>query len=473
MKRTSTPSKTKSPLREPKSTVPNDASRLKHVRVTNLFGMFNHNVPLNTVERVTIIHGPNGYGKTIILRMVEGLLTGNHAVFRKVPFDEFELTFMDGHTLALRRTVEGAGGRSGEVNLTVRLADSAGNRLHEEPLSSRADREVIQMIVERIEHYVPYVTRVGPTQWLDQRTGDRLSLEDVMEVYGDFGARNLRFSEEHPQKPKWLADLRRAVSVRLVDTQRLQTNEIENPRERPALRRTVETHASDLAKRIREVLAEYAARAQELDRTFPNRLLSRTNTPVLSPDQLREKLASLEAKRERLTKLGFLDREQAPEPAPADAVKDRADVLSIYVADMEQKLGVFDEMAAKIELLTGTINKDRFKFKNLVISREQGFCLTSDVGAPLQPGDLSSGEQHELVLLYELLFRLKRNALVLIDEPEISLHLAWQERVLSDLQGIVKLSGVDIVVATHSAEIIHNRWDLTVALQAPATPGSA
>ena len=89
-------------------------------------------------------------------------------------------------------------------------------------------------------------------------------------------------------------------------------------------------------------------------------------------------------------------------------------------------------------------------------------------GDVLAPEDLSSGEQHELVLLYELLFRLEPNALVLLDEPEISLHVAWQERVLSDLKKIVELSGVDIVVATHSPEIIRDRWDLTVGLSAPS-----
>ena len=34
---------------------------------------------------------------------------------------------------------------------------------------------------------------------------------------------------------------------------------------------------------------------------------------------------------------------------------------------------------------------------------------------------LSSGEQHELVLAYDLLFKVKEKSLVLIDEPELSL----------------------------------------------------
>ncbi|MEC4851793.1 MAG: AAA family ATPase, partial [Jaaginema sp. PMC 1079.18] len=83
----------------------------------------------------------------------------------------------------------------------------------------------------------------------------------------------------------------------------------------------------------------------------------------------------------------------------------------------------------------------------------------------LLPTELSSGEQHELVLLYELLFKVEPNSLVLIDEPELSLHVGWQVQFLKDLQEIVKLANLDILMATHSPDIIQDRWDLTVELK--------
>ena len=80
------------------------------------------------------------------------------------------------------------------------------------------------------------------------------------------------------------------------------------------------------------------------------------------------------------------------------------------------------------------------------------------------PEDLSSGEQHELILIYDLLFNVPENALVLIDEPEISLHVVWQQRFLTDLSRIAKLSSLRFIVATHSPQIIHKSWDKTVEL---------
>ena len=141
-------------------------------------------------------------------------------------------------------------------------------------------------------------------------------------------------------------------------------------------------------------------------------------------------------------------------------------VLSIWVSDVEAKLGVFDELATKIELFSNLI-KSRFQYKSMTVRRDTGFVFTTAKGDLLPPTGLSSGEQHELVLLYELLFKVKPNSLILIDEPEISLHLAWQVEVLGDLQKIVKLSDFDVVVATHSADIIGSHWDLTVELKGP------
>jgi predicted ATP-binding protein involved in virulence len=73
-----------------------------------------------------------------------------------------------------------------------------------------------------------------------------------------------------------------------------------------------------------------------------------------------------------------------------------------------------------------------------------------------------------LVLLYELLFLVSPDSLVMIDEPEISLHVAWQQEFLNDLSTIIDQTLFDALIATHSPQIIHDRWDLTVELAAGA-----
>jgi predicted ATP-binding protein involved in virulence len=63
------------------------------------------------------------------------------------------------------------------------------------------------------------------------------------------------------------------------------------------------------------------------------------------------------------------------------------------------------------------------------------------------------------------LFKVKPGTLVLIDEPELSLHVVWQTQFLDDLLKIIELQKINVIIATHSPQIINNRWDLTVDLE--------
>ncbi len=44
--------------------------RIKQISVDGLFGIFDHVIPLKMDERITVIHGLNGIGKTAILTRI-------------------------------------------------------------------------------------------------------------------------------------------------------------------------------------------------------------------------------------------------------------------------------------------------------------------------------------------------------------------------------------------------------------------
>jgi predicted ATP-binding protein involved in virulence len=180
--------------------------------------------------------------------------------------------------------------------------------------------------------------------------------------------------------------------------------------------------------------------------------------------------------RSRLVAVGLLNKDENSEfqIQPQTIDESTKNILSVYVEDVEKKLSVFNEIANKIDLLKRIINnKFAYSYKQISFDKEKGFVFTARYDPSstelktLSPADLSSGEQHELVLLYELLFKVKPGSLVLIDEPELSLHVGWQVQFLKDLQEITKLVDLDILMATHSPDIIQDRWDLTVELKRP------
>ena len=124
--------------------------------------------------------------------------------------------------------------------------------------------------------------------------------------------------------------------------------------------------------------------------------------------------------------------------------------------------GCQQPVPAEGTLLTELVNK-RFTSKTLTLDANNRLFFVDKKGSPLSPRLLSSGEQH-LFLIFCALLGSADNSLVLLDEPEISLHVAWQQKFLQDLQAIMALRPIDVLIATHSPLIIRDHWDLTVDL---------
>ena len=157
---------------------------------------------------------------------------------------------------------------------------------------------------------------------------------------------------------------------------------------------------------------------------------------------------------------------ETPVPFPTeDLAEHERKVLWAYLDDVQKKLDVFKQLLPRVELFKNIVNS-RFLYKKFKIDIEKGgFIFESNHdGSIVPPTALSSGEQHEIVLTYELLFKASPGSLILIDEPELFLHVTWQRKFLEDIAKISELADLDFLVATHSPSIIHDRRDLMVRL---------
>jgi predicted ATP-binding protein involved in virulence len=440
--------------------------RITSFGVEGLFGIFDHHIRLNQEERVTIIHGPNGFGKTTLLRLVRGFFSKDFEVFATTPFKKFSITLDDARVINIDRDTQPKE-KSGDFPVYTVSVQVGRDTIHSQTIPATSSNLTIS---KQLQRRAPYVRFVANDVWQDTRDGELLASE---ELYERFHVR----VEKLDLQP-WLEELTSAVDVRLIATQRLSDSSpvpvgsnrvLAGRRRRTSGTSAVVSYAEQLSETMRNTFLEYADLSQQLDRTFVVRLLrsdfKRTSTP-LPDNSLKSKIDNLNEKRGRLREAGLLSKDDQALPQPEAPYPYLEDIISAYLQDVEDKLRVFDKLLAKIELLNAIV-KSRLQFKTMVFSQEDGFTFKTITGETLTPDSLSSGEQHILIQIYDLLFSDKPDSLILIDEPEISLHVAWQLSFIDGLRQITDVVPHDIVLATHSPQIIGDRWDLTVELQGP------
>lgn len=112
------------------------------------------------------------------------------------------------------------------------------------------------------------------------------------------------------------------------------------------------------------------------------------------------------------------------------------------------------------------LSEPKKKFQNLIdnlfsdtgkkIIRTENEIRFSQIGETLFPYQLSSGEKQMLVILLTVLIEDNLPYVLFMDEPEVSLHIEWQKRLI-DL--ILDLNpNVQIILTTHSPAVIMNGW---------------
>jgi predicted ATPase len=76
---------------------------------------------------------------------------------------------------------------------------------------------------------------------------------------------------------------------------------------------------------------------------------------------------------------------------------------------------------------------------------------------------LSSGEKQLLILLSEALLQRQTPTVFITDEPEISLHVHWQEKLVSSLRRLNE--NAQIIAATHSPDIVGAMYDRAIDME--------
>lgn len=443
--------------------------KLVRVEFKKLFGYFDYSIDFH--DTVTILHGLNGCGKTTMLQTINAVFNKDMGTIKSTDLQSVSFSFSTGAILKIERKKIYLDSEKERATGIIYLAYSVIENGEETVFDSFENTDEYQDIVKRFlrgYHPFSFLERLNESTWYDKRHETKLNLEEVIAEYGPNIFR--RYSREYLEDdiPQPVQDILAAMDVRLIAADRLTVAkrvERQYGEDNIKIERRVNLIAKDLSQKIRDTIQQYAQLSQAKDRTFPLRAIKQSSP--LTVDEIKSKMIALESKRKEFVDTGILEEEQDDIGIHdlLDAITEsNRQNLSLYAIDTEEKLNALSGLSSSINLFRNLIDKN-FNNKRIVFNKDYGFrFVTTYSDSTILPQSLSSGEQHELVMFYDLIFNASENTLILIDEPELSLHIKWQLDYVDELLQIISVTKFSAVLATHSPQIIHDKWDLTVSL---------
>ncbi|WP_291148690.1 ATP-binding protein [Flavobacterium sp. UBA7680] len=140
---------------------------------------------------------------------------------------------------------------------------------------------------------------------------------------------------------------------------------------------------------------------------------------------------------------------------------------SLNIERLNRLLSILDQIKEKRKtvynlILNSTIIDSELKIDDILFLIEAGIVKLRDVGLRklntdniYKISEASSGEQCIFTTLIGISCNIADNSLILIDEPEISLHPEWQERYITLLiETFQNFKNCHFIIATHSPQLI-------------------
>lgn len=417
--------------------------KISRLIVKGLFGLYDYDIDFNHQgEDFTVLTSPNGYGKTTLLRIINSLHVKRLYYLYTLKFAHVLFLFDDKSQLEAKEMDFAEGGKED--------SDTRKNKRRGLLLIWSVNGEEICSFDYRPELIEP-AKRSAARKVAASRhyPGDMYEENEEFFVGGDGGeALNIELAQIQKQE-QFLLQLA-TIQTDFIGANRIYATIRRDRSSRMRRELPVLEVVSELREMLTESVFGFQNNFQRLDSKLIDMLLGGKGQEI-SETEYKARASKLTIVMEELTSYGLTNRQALPEYQA-----DNAKVLDVYLQQMEEKLRYYDQLLPLVRLFNKNIQQKSFANKTIKLSPQHGLRIESDNGDILSADMLSTGEQNQIVLLYDLIFKTPKGSILLVDEPESSLHVAWQNDFVSDMQTIAKSKELQIVVATHSPIIVSN-----------------
>ncbi len=368
---------------------------IKRIEIKSLWGT--HNVEWDLDEKINILIGDNGSGKSTIINLINAVINEGHSEADNKSkyaylFDEIIITFDNGRILFYKKVAnnkEKLNEMLDDVHNTVELSknimEEAKKYLKKEPFKKF-----------RLEPFNVEFTSVGGGYWATNiPKKERKNIIDLIDV--------LRIStfDDYLKDSKLVEYTSRDAHIN-----------------------------TELDIELRRVSSRFTSYQFKLKKQETEKIAQNEN-------QIKELASKDSADYKELENLRFNLKEI--DQIRTDIHKRKEDFIKIVNKLFENS--TFPE-------LNKTIGFD--EDNDIIFIKEDKHTIRLD--------QLSSGEKQVLLILLTVLLQEDKKGILLMDEPEISLHLRWQIELIDTIQRLNP--NLQIIISTHSAGIFKKaKWD--------------
>lgn len=402
---------------------------LSKIVVENLFGRYNYALDLSPNNDLTIFFGLNGTGKTTILRTINNFAKLRfHEIFKE-KFEKLIFYFYTTNSYDIR---------------LIKIIFSHNTTLQEEELfimEIKTDDKLIAHIKFTFDQYeVLY-------QWLiGSRYLKNLNIEHIIKsldgLYSEPTLKDImEMSDVSEEELKYDMDI---ITQKLYD-ELIEQNDLEHLK---SLFTTALSFFCFFISSMRITLNSLTSLNESIEKAKP--FIISADAYELGKEMQKERL---QIELNKLKDLLFIKAVKEISNKIQAALKLKALTYS-YVQIFQEKVNHFLKYSEKI----------------IECNRSDGIILKdSKTHHKIPIEKLSSGENNLIIIFYHILFETEDNTLVMIDEPEISLHIDWQfdfiDKLLEIQRELKEKKPLMFLIATHSPQILSDHQDRAIDLK--------
>lgn len=455
--------------------------KLKSLDIKGLFGHLDYSVDFAANEGFSILAAPNGYGKSTILQIIRSVFAGNPFYFSNLNFKEIEIVFIDSERsleskLSIVKTIvkdhseypiledESADVYAGEVEYRVDFVygDKTFSFTHKD-IETLVD--IVDDKIEDLENVTETTAeQLSPVWKFVWDKKDEFPLFDISDLY-------YRYNDVFKDSVPWLVEFKEIFSEKYLFVSPNHTISFGDKSVKVKLdnlRDIMYGHRPLTDKEGHLMVRRGVTFESSVPKSTPD---TDRETLFKIVDQLCEEVAPAEVRFRKYNGRHIEDLNNVYEPVSlmfncpeesdtVEQLREKETLLRAYLLYYHS----VDRAIEKMELFEKTANK-LLSFKRVRITFTDFWVDVKETWFRLQANKISTGEEHLLLLLGYILFEASyKGHVVLMDEPETSLHPSWQKALANFCWEVHEKYGVEFIFATHSPTFVGTRWDKVVEL---------